>query len=200
MPVSAAVLTSSVYTVDMKLIFAQGNPASEYRTTRHNTGFIVMDEFAASHSAVFQPKDRFKAAIAETEINGEKVLLAKPLTYYNETGQSARAIIDFYKLDPATDVLVIHDELALPFGTIRSRGQGSDAGNNGIKSLNAHIGSHYHRLRIGIANPDLSDRDAADFVLGRFTPEEQTKLPELITKATQAIDDFIAGELQHTTI
>ena len=184
----------------MKLIFAQGNPGTEYEKTRHNVGFRVIDAYAQTHGTESQAKDRFKALIAELQIQGEKILLARPQTFYNETGQSARAIIDFYKLDPARDILVIHDELALPFGTIRIRGQGSDAGNNGIKSLNAHIGEQYHRLRIGIANTDLPDREAVDFVLGKFTATEQAELPEIIAKATSAIDDFISGKLQHTTI
>ena len=184
----------------MKLIFAQGNPGTDYTQTRHNVGFSVLDDFAASRAASFQPKDKFKALVAELQINDEKVLLAKPQTFYNETGQSARAIIDFYKLDPAQDVLVIHDELALPFGTIRTRGQGSDAGNNGIKSLNSHIGSQYNRLRIGIANDDLAERDAAEFVLSRFTPTETEQLPDIITKSLRTINDFLSGNLAHTTI
>lgn len=184
----------------MKLIFAQGNPGTDYEQTRHNVGWRVLDELAVSHAANFQPKDKFKAHIAELQIDGEKVLLVKPQTFYNETGQSARAIVDFYKLDPESDVLVVHDELALPFGTIRTRGQGSDAGNNGVKSLNAHIGTRYHRLRIGIANADLPDRDTADFVLSKFTANEQEQLPEITTKSHQQIDNFIAGDLAHTTL
>ena len=184
----------------MKLIFAQGNPGTAYEKTRHNVGFRIVGIYAQNHGVKFQLKDKFKALIAELQINGEKVLLVKPQTFYNETGQSARTLVDFYKLDPAQDILVIHDELALPFGTIRIRGQGSDAGNNGIKSLNAHIGSLYHRLRIGISNDDLPTRDAADFVLSKFTANEQEQLPEITTKSQQQIDNFIAGDLQHATI
>lgn len=184
----------------MKLIFAQGNPGADYEQARHNVGFRIIDAYAQAHRAEFQAKDRFKALIAELSVDDEKILLAKPQTFYNETGQSARALINFYKLDPATDVLVIHDELALPFGTIRIRGQGSDAGNNGIKSLNTHIGEQYHRLRIGIISTELPQVDAVNFVLGKFTATEEAVLPALITKAAQAIDDFISGDLQHTTI
>ena len=184
----------------MKLLFAQGNPGTDYERTRHNVGFVVLDEFARTHSAAFQPKDKFKALVAEANIDGEKVLLAKPQTFYNETGQSARAIVDFYKLDPASDVLVIHDELALPFGTLRTRRQGSDAGNNGIKSLNAHLGQNYHRLRIGIWNESRDQRGDVDFVLGKFSPDEAVQLPVVVSKATHLIDQFIAGQLEHTTI
>lgn len=184
----------------MKLIFAQGNPGTDYARTRHNVGFVVLDHFASSHSASFQPKDKFKAHIAEISVAGEKVLLAKPQTYYNETGLSARAIVDFYKLDPANDVLVVHDDLAIPFGTLRTRGQGSDAGNNGIKSLNSHLGPDYHRLRIGIWS-DLRDKmPDADFVLGRFSSEETEKIPEIIAKSMQLIGQFISGQFEHTTL
>lgn len=184
----------------MKLLFAQGNPGTDYERTRHNVGFVVLDEFARQHSVAFQPKDKFKALIAETTIDGEKVLLAKPQTFYNETGQSARAIVDFYKLDPATDVLVIHDELALPFGTLRTRPQGSDAGNNGIKSLNAHLGMNYHRLRIGIGN-ELRDRaQDVDFVLGRFASQEQELLESsIVPKSIELLNSFIADEFEHTS-
>ncbi|MEP6710637.1 MAG: aminoacyl-tRNA hydrolase, partial [Candidatus Saccharibacteria bacterium] len=134
----------------MKLIFAQGNPGDQYNTTRHNVGFAILDALAKKFEASFTSKPKFFADIAELNIEGEKILLVKPATFYNETGKSARALVDFYKLAPATDVLVVHDDLALPFGTLRTREKGSDAGNNGIKSLNAHLGPDYARLRIGI--------------------------------------------------
>lgn len=183
----------------MKLLFAQGNPEPQYDGTRHNIGFMVLNELAHRESAVFQPKDKFKALVAEVTLDGEKVLLAKPETYYNESGQSARAIIDFYKLDPSSDVLVIHDELALPFGTIRTREKGSDAGNNGIKSLNAHLGPDYKRIRFGVASEHRAVAGDVDFVLGKFNSDEQKQLPELIEKTHQIIDGFIRGEFAVTT-
>lgn len=183
----------------MKLILAQGNPEATYDNTRHNIGFRIIDEFAKSHGLTWSNKSKFNAHIAETTVDGEKVMLAKPTTYYNETGQSARKLIDFYNLDPATDLLVIHDELALPFGTIRTRKQGSDAGNNGIKSLNSHVGDEYHRIRIGIAN-DLRDTIGdADFVLNKFTKGEDETLTKLTTELFDFIVDFIKGNLSHET-
>jgi PTH1 family peptidyl-tRNA hydrolase len=168
----------------MKIIFAQGNPGDQYAATRHNVGFMVLDTFAKEKEVTFSPKPKFSADIAEFGSGEEKVLLVKPTTFYNETGQSARALIDFYKLTPATEVLAIHDDLALPFGTLRTREKGSDAGNNGIKSLNAHIGHDYARLRIGIYN-DLRERmDDADFVLSRFSKAETDTLQETIIPAT----------------
>lgn len=184
----------------MKLIFAQGNPEKKYDDTRHNVGFRVIDEFARTHDAVWTEKPKFNAMIAETTIDGEKVILAKPTTYYNETGQSAHKLVDFYNLDPATDMIVIHDELALPFGTIRTRKQGSDAGNNGIKSLNSHIGPDYHRIRIGIAN-DMRERIGdVDFVLSKFTGSESDTLKVIITESIQAIEQFIKDNLENYSL
>lgn len=178
----------------MKLIFAQGNPGQQFMYTRHNTGFIVLNSL--SNDTAWKKSDKFNAEIAETTINGEKVLLAKPLTFYNQTGQSARAIVDFYKLDPSKDVLVIHDELALPFGTIRVRQKGSDAGNNGVKSLNAHLGPNYARIRVGIWNEKRDVMDDADFVLSTFTVNETKQLPEISRKVETLLNAFIKGELE----
>lgn len=183
----------------MKIIFAQGNPGREYENTRHNVGFLAIDEFANRHNVAFQYKDKFKAEIAELTYDNQKILLVKPTTFYNETGISARSLVDFYKVEPS-DVLVIHDELALPFGTIRIRGKGSDAGNNGIKSLNAHIGQEYVRVRIGIAN-DISERaEAMNFVLARFSAEDHTVLKDRIfPKIAEIIPSFCLGTIDFTS-
>jgi PTH1 family peptidyl-tRNA hydrolase len=182
----------------MKLIVGLGNPEERYRETRHNTGFKVVDHFAAAKGASFQRKDKFKADIAEISSNDEKVIVAKPTTYYNLSGEAARTIADFYKIDPR-DVLVVHDELVLPFGTIRTRYGGSDAGNNGVKSLNEHLGPDTARLRFGIYN-DLRDKiDDVDFVLSKFSVSEAERFPELYKKTAAIIDDFVAGNFDTTT-
>lgn len=177
----------------MKIILAQGNPGPDYTKTRHNVGFMALNFFAHQKSVQFQPKSKFHADIAELSQAGEKVLLVKPTTFYNETGVAARAIADFYKID-TTDILVIHDELALPFGTIRTREKGSDAGNNGIKSLNAHLGPDFGRIRVGIWN-DIADKAGSfDFVLSKFSDDEAKKLDtDILPKISQLIDDFIDG-------
>lgn len=184
----------------MKIIFAQGNPGSEFASTRHNVGFYMVDQLAEAHGAAFAPKTKFYAEIAEVTIEGEKTLLVKPTTSYNETGRAARALVDFYKIDPVSDFLVIHDDLALPFGAIRTRPSGSDAGNNGIKSLNAHLGEHYCRIRVGIYN-DLRDRiPDADFVLGKFTDGEAEQLPALYKEVERFAMDFTKGKFVSTHI
>lgn len=188
----------------MKLIFAQANPGTQYNHTRHNVGAALIEHYAAEHGTSWKDSPKFFARIAELTHKGEKVLLVIPTTYYNETGRSARAICDFYKLDPAQDVLVIHDDLALPFGTLRTRAKGSDAGNNGIKSLNAHLGDTYHRVRVGIQterHPGLGD---ADFVLGSFSQQEREHLVQHIMPHIQKmIDQFVENGLtltsHHTT-
>lgn len=182
----------------MKLIIGLGNPEAKYVETRHNVGFHVLDTFVRERGLVFQPKDKFKSLTAEFSSEGEKVILAKPTTYYNLSGEAARAIADFYKISPAS-ILVVHDELALPFGTIRTRLGGSDAGNNGIKSVNDHLGQDTARIRVGVYN-ELRDRvDDADFVLGKFSKEESDQLADITKKAIRLIDDFIAGSFETTT-
>jgi PTH1 family peptidyl-tRNA hydrolase len=184
----------------MKLIFAQGNPDNQYDRTRHNIGFAVVDAVAESLNLKWTEKKKFHSLIAETTLDGEKVLFVKPVTFYNETGIAARKLVDFYDLDTVHDLLVIHDDLALPFGTIRSREKGSDAGNNGIKSLNSHIGPEYHRIRIGIWN-ELRDRmEDADFVLSKFNKEESIKLTsDIIPHVTDLTKEFIHNTLNSTS-
>jgi PTH1 family peptidyl-tRNA hydrolase len=178
----------------VKLVFALGNTGSEYAGTRHNTGFIAIDAYAKSRKASFAEKAKFHAYIAELSVEGDKVLLVKPTTFYNEVGISARALIDFYKLTPSEDMLVTHDDLVLPLGTIRVRKKGSDAGNNGIKSLNAHIGQDYTRIRVGIHASERTDDTA--FVLGKFMSDEMKTIKEaIIPKTSELIDDFILGKL-----
>lgn len=184
----------------MKVIFAQGNPDQKYQRTRHNTGFRVLDAYGEKYDALWKDVDKFKARIAEITVNGEKVALVKPSSYYNDTGPVARAYLDFYKADPATDLLVIHDDLALPFGTLRVREKGSDAGNNGVKSLNLHLGESFPRIRIGIWSEQRDLMNDVDFVLGSFSSaEEKTLEKDLIPHVITLIDSFIAGNLEITS-
>ncbi|HUC96667.1 MAG TPA: aminoacyl-tRNA hydrolase [Candidatus Saccharimonadales bacterium] len=184
----------------MKLIFAQGNPEPQYSGIRHNAGFMVLNSIADEHEAKWSEKPKFHAVIAEIDIDGEKILLVKPNTFYNETGPSLRKLVDYYKIDTENDLLVIHDDLALPFGTIRIRKQGNDAGNNGIKSINAHIDGNYTRIKIGIYN-DLRDKmDDADFVLAKFSSEESSQLEKtIIPHASKLVIQFCDNSLEHTS-
>lgn len=174
----------------MKLIVGLGNIGAHYDGTRHNVGFAILEVLAAAHNLEWQAKDKFKAHIAEGVLHGQKVMLVKPTTYYNLVGEAIRAIKDFYKIDN-TDILLVHDELALPYGTLRTRTAGSDAGNNGVKSVITHVGSDVARVRVGIANDLLPQQDAADFVLGHFTKEEREQWPAIQREATELIQAFI---------
>ena len=181
----------------MKIVFAQGNPDKKYEKTRHNTGFLVVDALGDKHNAVWRVVDTYKSHIAQIEINGEKVFLVKPLSYYNDTGMVARQLIDYYKLHPVTDFLVIHDDLALPLGTIRVRESGSDAGNNGVKDLNVHLGPLYKRIRVGIWTEDRDKMDDVNFVLGVFPKNEFEKLNKIIIPhAADLIEKFVSGTLE----
>lgn len=182
----------------MKLIVGLGNPEKRYDGTRHNTGFFIVDEFAAAEGLKWESKSKFKALVAE--LPDKTALLVKPTTYYNLVGEAVRALADFYKIPPE-NILIIHDELALPFGTIRTREKGSDAGNNGIKSLNAHLGHTTKRLRIGTRNERTEHMDAADFVLAKFTPSERTVLSETVMPLVKTqVQKFLDGSFEVTKL
>lgn len=178
----------------MKLIIGLGNPEKKYEKTRHNTGFKAVDHVI---DGPWQEKPKFQAMIAERATDQEKVLFFKTTANYNTVGLGARALKDFYKLEN-TDILVIHDELALPLGTIRTRTSGSDAGNNGIKDLNTHLGQDYSRVRVGIAQEGRTNSDI-DFVLSPFNETEATQLQEVFAITDNLIDDFILGNFEATS-
>ena len=179
----------------MKVILALGNPGEKYVHTRHNAGFLVIDQLAAEQGVQFSNKPKFSADIAELNMSGEKILLVKPTTYYNDSGIAARTILDFYKLT-LDDVLIIHDDTALDFGKIRVRKGGRDAGSNGLKSLHAHIGSDFWHIRIGTDNLLRRQIGDVDFVLSKFNADEQKILldwtiPEAIKLIGTFLDDTI---------
>ena len=183
----------------MKAVIALGNPGAEYAKTRHNIGWQVIESYAKTHDATFIVKPKFNAEVAEVLLNNEKHLLIKPLTFYNEVGNSARAIANFYKLSP-DDFLVIHDELALDLGVLRIRRGGSDAGNNGIKSINTHLGQSTWRLRIGTHQPNNQEVSHSGIVLGKLTQSELEVISKLNTKMSEAISQHLNCELQTTTV
>ncbi|MDA1008497.1 MAG: aminoacyl-tRNA hydrolase [Planctomycetota bacterium] len=171
----------------MKLIVGLGNPGPDYRSTRHNVGFEVVDAVAARlghNDGVL--RSRFSALLAEVDIAGEKVLLAKPLTFMNRSGQSVIAAIQFYKLDPEVDLLVIADDLDLPCGHIRLREVGGDGGHNGLSDISLVLGhNRWARCRVGIGNSEVIPK--VDYVLGRFTPEQQPMVAAAIQVAADAV-------------
>ena len=181
----------------MKVILFQGNFPAKYSGTRHNIGFEFADFLAKKFNAKFQEKPKFKAFIAEITLFGEKVLLVKPTTFYNETGFSAWAICDFYKIDFQKDFLAVHDDLALNFGTIRVRKSGSSAGNNGLKSLISVFGEDFPRIKIGIANDFLPTIGTMNFVLAKFSKSENEKLPQIFEVCEDFVEKFTKDSLEN---
>ena len=199
----------------MKVILALGNPGEKYAYTRHNAGFLIIDQLAAGQSAHFSNKPKFFADIAELNsftvdsaastklpiaIPREKVLLVKPTTYYNEVGIAARALMDFYKLT-IDDLLIIHDDTDLDFGKIRVRKGGRDAGSNGLKSLHAHIGSDFWHIRIGTDSLLRKQIGSVDFVLSKFNSDEQKILQSWIfPESIKLINKFLNGTIESFSV
>jgi PTH1 family peptidyl-tRNA hydrolase len=203
----------------MKLIIGLGNPGAEYHNTRHNLGWQVLDFLldkwipgrarndkgsARNNKTAWQNKKKFRAEIAELTLDGEKVLLARPQTFYNLSGESTRAIRDFYGLTNA-DILVIHDEMALPVGTIRTRRDGQDAGNNGVRNLIEQLGADFARIRIGsgqVAPPDIPAKPVEnhrDYVLSRPNKNESDIFKNARPQIAQIVGEFIRGDFAETT-
>ncbi len=169
----------------MKLVVGLGNPGKKYDATRHNVGFAVIDTLAAG-PGVGSAQERFDAAIAEWREDGDKVLLMKPLTYMNLSGKAVRAVVDFYRLEVA-DLLVVCDDINLPLGKLRFRARGTHGGHNGLRDIQAHLGTtEYARLRIGVGAP-AEEGAAIDHVLSRFRPSERPVMEEAIATAVEGV-------------
>lgn len=178
----------------MKLIVGLGNPGDKYRMTRHNVGFLAVDHFGFKEHASFVKKSDFE--IVQTNVNGEKVILLKPLTFMNNSGTAVSYVMKYYKI-AIEDVLIVYDDLDMEFGKLKMKKNSSSGGHNGIKSIIQHLKSeNFLRLKVGITNE--YKRNAADFVLGNFSKSEQTKLDDVFNVVDQAIYDFIAGSDYNT--
>ncbi len=174
----------------MKLIIGLGNPGSEYKWTRHNVGFETIDKLAYDFN-INVNKNKFKSIYGEGTIHNEKVLLIKPLTYMNLSGECVRDFLHFYKDLELNDIMVICDDINLPIGSIRIRKKGSDGGQNGLKNIIYQLNSDdFPRLRIGIGQKP-EQYTLANFVLSKFNKEEETDIINGITSATDAINIFI---------
>jgi peptidyl-tRNA hydrolase, PTH1 family len=175
------------------LIVGLGNPGPEYARNRHNLGFLVADELAERLRARFK-RDRSRAQVATGRLAGQAVILAKPMTFMNVSGRPVAALRGFYKV-PGDRILVIHDELDIPFDTIRLKLGGGDNGHNGLRSVTAALGSRdYYRIRIGIGRPP-GRMDPADFVLRDFSAAEREALPVLLSRSADAAEVLLARGL-----
>ena len=170
------------------LIVGLGNPGPIYARTRHNVGFMCLERLAARHSLRFDTR-RLKAEIARGTVEGRSVMLAKPQTYMNDSGISVAEILRWYKI-PQTNLLVIYDELDLPTGILRLRERGSAGGHNGMKSIIAHLGQDFNRLRVGIGRPSTSG-PTRDYVLNNFTRQEAPLIATAIDLAAEAAEVWL---------
>jgi len=169
----------------MKFIVGLGNPGINYKHTRHNVGFNVVDRLATALAPDKPATSQFDSVIVETRCNGEKTLLMKPQGYMNRSGFPIKQAITFYKAQPETDLLVIVDDIHLPCGTIRLRKSGSDGGHNGLENITDHLGGEeWSRLRIGVDEPEHIPQ--SDYVLGRFTSEQVELVEPALESAVTA--------------
>ena len=184
-----------------KLLVGLGNPGQKYAKTRHNIGFEVIDNLAQSWAVKMSENKRFQGSVGEARAtSGERLILLKPSTYMNLSGQSVRAVVDWYKLSPS-DVLVIYDDMDLPIGKLRLRLFGSAGGHNGMKSIISHLGTQtFPRLRLGISRTASADRQASQtvvgHVLGKFAPDERKVMDAAFTLAREAIEFSLGKGLE----
>lgn len=175
----------------MRLIVGLGNPGKKYEETRHNAGFMVIDELLNRYQLELNKK-KFKGSYAMEIIEGEKAILLKPETYMNLSGESLRPLMDYYQIEKE-DILVIFDDLDLPAGKIRLRQKGGHGGHNGMRSIIDQLGTKdFNRIRVGIGRPD-GPMPVVDYVLGRFSKEEQEKVQTSIEDAADACGDWLKG-------
>lgn len=174
----------------MFIIAGLGNPSKEYDKTRHNVGFDTVD-YIAEQNGISIAEKKHKALVGKGMIAGEKVILLKPQTFMNLSGESIRAVLDFYKADETAELIVIYDDISLPPGQLRIRKKGSAGGHNGIKSIIAHLGHDtFMRIKVGVGEKPAG-YDLADYVLGRFSREDRIIMEEAFKEASRAVEVMI---------
>ena len=172
----------------MKVVIGLGNPGKKYEKTRHNIGFIAVNNLRKKMN-ISDEREKFQALVSEKNIDGEKVIFLKPQTFMNLSGNSVIEIVNFYKLDPKKDIIVIYDDMDLSFGDIRIREKGSSGGHNGIKSIISHIGEEFIRIKCGIG---AKEKDAVEHVLGEFNQTEQKDLEEILEKIYNCVIEMLS--------
>ena len=172
----------------MKVVIGLGNPGKKYEKTRHNIGFIAVDSLRKKFN-LNDEREKFQALVSEKNIDGEKVIFFKPQTFMNLSGNAVIEIINFYKLDPKKDIIVIYDDMDLSFGDIRIRERGSSGGHNGIKSIISHIGEEFIRIKCGIGT---KEKDAVEHVLGEFNQTEQKDLDEILENINNCVIEMLS--------
>ena len=177
------------------IIVGLGNPGPEYERTRHNAGFRAID-LLAEKAGVRIDRARFRALTRQAELGGQKVLLVKPQTFMNASGEAVQLAAMYYRV-PISQILILSDDISLPVGRLRVRAEGSAGGHNGLKSVIACLGSQeFPRIRIGVGEKPHPDYDLADWVLSRFTPDEESALKPALSRAADAAEDLIRNGVQ----
>ena len=177
----------------MYIIVGLGNPKKEYENTRHNIGFDVIDKLAEEENIAVLEK-KHKAVIGKGYVAGQKCVLAKPQTFMNLSGESVRELIDYYKVDETTELIVISDDISLEVGQLRIRKKGSAGGHNGLKNIIAHLGhDQFIRVKMGVGEKPKG-WDLADYVLGHFTSDERKTMDETAGRAADAIRMIITQD------
>jgi peptidyl-tRNA hydrolase, PTH1 family len=183
-----------IYTLGLQkhvLIVGLGNVGKEFVGTRHNIGFEIIDALAASQGiGGWADKKDLKSVVASGNVGDMRVILCKPTTMMNLSGEAVQAVSHFYKIEPL-QMIVVHDELDIDFGQIRTRVGGSDAGHNGVKSIIQHLGEDFGRIRIGVGPKKPAQMDSSDFVLAKFSPQEEKQLKNLFQESTSILTEFI---------
>ncbi len=178
----------------MFIIVGLGNPGKDYENTRHNVGFDAIDELVDKYN-VPESGLQSKAKVGKGAMDGQKVLLAKPLTFMNLSGEAVRGLVDYYKVDPESELLIIYDDISLEPGNIRIRKKGSAGGHNGIKSIINHLGTqNFQRIKIGVGEKP-KNWDLADYVLSRFSKEERKTVDESLKNVAHAASLIVQGEI-----
>ena len=176
----------------MKLVAGLGNPGRKYNDTRHNAGFMVVDRLADKYNIRLNREER-KAVVAKERIKGEKVILAKPQTFMNESGVAIQQLADYYDLD-IDDILVVYDDLDLDVGQLKIKPKGGHGGHNGIKSVINLLGAkNFARVRIGIGRPEY--RSVRDYVLSKFSVEEEEEIEQSLQQGVKAVEYFLDDDL-----
>jgi len=179
----------------LKLIVGLGNPGQEYRDTRHNVGFMVADALVDRWGVAGQWREKFEALLVKCAVADEPVIVTKPLTFMNLSGQAVAALAGFYKIEPA-DVFIVTDDVALPLGKLRARREGGAGGHNGLKSIIQHLGTQaFPRMRVGVGRGS-NGRDLSDHVLGRFEAAERDTVSAAVLRAADATEVFISDGIE----
>ena len=179
----------------MFIIVGLGNPGKEYENTRHNAGFNSIDVLANKYNINIRESEH-KALVGKGYIEGQKVILVKPQTYMNNSGEAVREITDYYKVDPESELIVLYDDISLPVGTLRIRDKGSAGGHNGIKSIIQHLGTQvFLRIKVGVGDK-IPEMDLVNHVLGHFNKDDSEVMKESFIKAAEATVLMLGGDIE----